>query len=112
MAPELERTRPRHYVLFVVEPLFLLTRIAAGNTGVLPELTNALGAILEFARTVPAGAIEAESDNDLRHGIRLSWFERMLAHWAPAGGQTGDEPDGSGWEGGWNQPSRLAWAMI
>lgn len=111
MAPELERTRPRHYVLFVVEPLFLLTRVAAGTTGVLPESVNALGAMVEFARSVPVGQIEAESDNDARHAIRLSWFERILSRWGP-GTVSDSEPDGSAWEGGWNQPSRLAWAMI
>jgi hypothetical protein len=111
MAPELERTRPRHYVLFVIEPLFLLARVSAGDSGVSPDVVSALSGMVEFARSVPAGAIEAETDNDTRHGIRLAWYSRILARWA---GQEvpAVDPDGSAWEGGWNQASRLAWAMV
>lgn len=112
LAPELERTRPRHYVLFSIEPLFLLARCTFGNGNDIPAQTfTALGGLLNFAKTVPPGPIEVESDNDPRHGARIAWFERMLTRWS-GGTPSESDPDGSAWEGGWNQPARLAWAMI
>jgi hypothetical protein len=111
MAKELSRSRPRHYVLFTLEPLFLLTRIAAGTGPLKPVYAGNLGISLDFARDVPPGVIEYESDSDPRYGAQLAWFERILARWTASAVPDGG-PDGSHWDGGWNQAARLAWAMI
>ncbi|KAL1405923.1 hypothetical protein Q8F55_007603 [Vanrija albida] len=109
-APELERTRPRHYVQFTLEALFILAPIA-GNGAPPPEVTAWLKALIEFARTVPAGELEAEREADARYGPALAWFDRLLLRWE-GGSVPEQEPDGSAWEGGWNQRARLSWALI
>jgi hypothetical protein len=96
-APELERTRPRHYTQFTLEALFILAPIA-GNGTPPPEVTAWLKGLLEFARTVPAGELEADREADERFVPGLAWFDRLLA----LGGRlrAEQEPDGSAWEGG------------
>lgn len=70
-----------------------------------------LGSLVQFARGVPAAPMEVDVDNDQRYGIKLQWFEKQLARWQGQPIAEGD-PDGSAWEGGWNQRTRLTWALI
>lgn len=110
LGPELERTRPRHYVLFALEAVFILAGVAMEG-GPQESVTSWLASLVAFARSVPASEMEQDVDNDQRYGLKLAWFERQLARWT--GQPVADvDPDGSAWEGGWNQRSRLAWALI
>lgn len=109
---ELKRTKPRHYTLFALESLFEIATVAGGGANPPPPaIIVTLNGLVEFARTVQPGQLDCESDNDARYGPKLAWFQRVLDRWE--GKAVSDEdPDGSAWEGGWNQRTRLAWALI
>jgi hypothetical protein len=60
---------------------------------------------------VPASQLEAESNTDEQYVPKVAWFQRVLDRWS--GKDVPDQdPDGSAWEGGWNQRARLSWALI
>lgn len=107
-APELERTRRRHYTLFSLEALFVI----AGAPGVpSPQVQQWLGTLVAFAKTVQCGEIETDIDADQRFNAKIAYFDRQLQRWA--GQQVPEcDPDGSGWVGGWNQRSKLVWQMV
>ena len=86
---ELRRAQPRHYVLFTLEPTFVL----AGLTGnpPPPEILGYLDRLVGFAQTVQPGPIEVERDNDERYFAKLRSFEQTLALWKEVGGKEGDD---------------------
>ena len=95
---ELQRTRPRRYVLFTLEPTFII----ASNISSPPpdEILRHLDTLITFAKTVKPGDIEIVAEDDQRYAMELLWFEKILKHWR--GKVTDNKLDGSPWEGGWN----------
>ncbi|EIW71319.1 hypothetical protein TREMEDRAFT_67696 [Tremella mesenterica DSM 1558] len=106
---EVSRTRPRHYTLFTLEPVFLLS----SQTGKIPpdNVYGYLRDLVEYARHVMGSPIEIEVDDDPRYFAKLEWFETMLKRWSGQSKKT-EEPDGTQWDGGWNQFARLLWGFI
>ncbi|KAK4684164.1 hypothetical protein P7C73_g6037, partial [Tremellales sp. Uapishka_1] len=106
---ELQRTRPRHYVLFTLEPLFIL--LSPLSASLPPHITVYVEQLLQFARSVKRGEIERDLEEDVRYFAKLAWFERMWSRWR--GEKVVEaEPEGKGWQGGWNQSARLDWGFI
>ncbi|RXK37503.1 hypothetical protein M231_05224 [Tremella mesenterica] len=106
---ELSRTRPRHYTLFTLEPVFLLS----SQTGKIPpdDVYQYLRDLVEYARHVTGSPIEIEVDDNPRYFAKLEWFETMLKRWSGQSKKT-EEPDGTQWDGGWNQFARVLWGFI
>lgn len=107
-AQELQRTRPRHYTLFILEPCFII----AGASGDPPShrILAYLHALVSFAKTVQPGELEVDADNDERYRIKLRWFEKMLDRWD--GHEAKYDLEGAPWEGGWNMFARISWGLL
>ncbi|ORY34565.1 alginate lyase-domain-containing protein [Naematelia encephala] len=113
-AQDLNRTRPRHYTLFALEPTFILVDLT--RVSPLPPPAHILTYIenlIDFAHTVKPGAIEVPLEMEGRYERQIAWFQRMLAAWkgSPVG-SGGDLPDGEGWSKGWDMWMRTMWGFV
>lgn len=110
-ALELSRTRPAHYALFTLEPLFLLAALTTpGNTAPTRSIITWLQSLVEYARGIPIGEIESVRERGERVMVKLRWFEKMLARWE---GRDYDQGlDGSLWESGWKDFATLLWDLL
>ena len=108
----MSRTRPAHYALFTLEPLFLLAALTTGPDVPVPEpwIVEWLRRLVEHARGIPLGEIEVIRERGGRYAVRLKWFEKMLARWE--GSEYGEVLDGSLWELGWRDFGTLSWGLI
>jgi hypothetical protein len=127
----LSRARPRHNTLFALEPLFILASLtiperpiqssdelqADKTTDGLAQLAPSedvlfwLEKVVCIAVRTKPSAIEINIDSDERQEIKLWFFLRQIRRWR--GKSVEDvEVDGSPWEGGWRDWSKLAWIMI
>jgi hypothetical protein len=109
-------TRPRHYTLFALEPLFALASLTVPllpqtTQGPNREILDWLYRLVAFVDSVQAGPAEVEVDSGQRHATKIGYFKRILDRWEGRAVEE-TEVDGSLWEKGWRDWSRLAWAMI
>ncbi|OXC70416.1 hypothetical protein AYX13_00891 [Cryptococcus neoformans] len=110
---ELQRTRPRHYTLFALEPLFILAELTLPSSRRLDKyIAQYLRDLLEFAKQVAPGEIERPLEEQGRYEGRWQWYERMLTGWTGQGQRGGEEPNGRAWEGGFTQRMRMIWGFI
>lgn len=110
---ELQRTRPRHYTLFALEPLFILAELTLPSSRRLDgHIAEYLRGLLEFAKQIAPGEIERPLEEQGRYEGRWQWYERMLAGWTGQGERGGEEPDGRAWDGGFTQRMRMIWGFI
>lgn len=108
---EVNRTRPAHYVLFTIEPLFLLAGLSV-SSGHAPEdrISEWFRALIEYVRGIPLGEIEGKREGGGRVDVKLRWFEKMLARWEDK--EYIQDLDGSLWELGWRDFDTLSWGLL
>ncbi|WVQ83355.1 hypothetical protein IAT38_005494 [Cryptococcus sp. DSM 104549] len=116
-ARDRRRTRPRHYALFMLEPLFILADLSRSSaSSALPADVKAyMEEMVRYAKTTEPGEMERPLEEEGRYERKMAWFERMLDRWA--GVREGEllgkvEPDGEGWEGGWDLRMMMVWGFV
>lgn len=107
----MSRTRPAHYALFTLEPLFLLAALTTSDNTAPPGwIITWLQGLVDYARGIPIGEIESVREKGERVNVKLRWFEKMLDRWG--GKEYDQELDGSLWELGWKDFAILLWGLV
>lgn len=115
--PDRLGARPRHNILFTLEPLCILAALtvpsptAAGPVCPEEDIISWLEKIITIADQIEAGPMDVVESSGERREVKISFFKRIMTRWR--GEQVEEvEVDGSLWPGGWQKWSRVAWAMI
>ncbi|WVN89459.1 uncharacterized protein L203_104682 [Cryptococcus depauperatus CBS 7841] len=110
---DLKRTRPRHYTLFALEPLFIIAELTLDSSRQLDrKIGQCMRDLLEFAKNVQPGEMEKPLEEEGRYEGQWQWYERMMAAWTGEGQRGGEEVNGKAWEAGFTQRMRMLWGFI
>ncbi|WVQ76051.1 hypothetical protein IAR50_005687 [Cryptococcus sp. DSM 104548] len=112
---ELKRTRPRHYALFALQPLFILARLTLSSSPPTysPSLLQYLAELLHVVPRIEPGKIERPLQTEGgRFEAVLAWYKKMLQSMTGENREWSDVPDGSGWEGGWQERAKVMWGFV
>lgn len=99
--------------MYTLEPLFLLASLTMDDQGAdKPEewVRQWLSQLVDYAHTIPLGAIEVLRESRERTAVKLRCFRKILTRWI--GGTYEEELDGSLWEKGWSEMSQLLWTFL
>ncbi|ODO09707.1 hypothetical protein I350_01922 [Cryptococcus amylolentus CBS 6273] len=114
-ARDLRRTRPRHYALFALQPLFILARLTGQSSSPTysPTLLQYLTELVDLLSHIEPGAMERPlEDEGGRYEAVSAWYQKMLSSMKGHGEGWEDEPDGNGWEGGWQERAKVSWGFV